>query len=119
MQSISLEKDDVFSSFRYSWWHIYVLIVMLLSLLGKMIILFTGKRSEVSCFLVEFLLRWCPTSCEWLNACVALERTTAVKYFAKYSPVKSKLLSKWITPTVLIPIAGLCTPELIFRQIII
>ena len=89
MQSNSLEKDDVFSSFRYSWWHIYVSIVMLLSLLGKMIILFTGKRSEVSCFLVEFLLRWCPISCEWLNVCVALERTIAVKYFGKYSHVKS------------------------------
>lgn len=93
-------------------------ILTVIVLLCKMIILLTSQRYEVSCFLVEFLLRWCPTSCEWLNACVALERMIAVKYFAKYSHVKSKLLSKWITPIILILIAGLCIPELIFRQII-
>ena len=88
-------------------------------LLCKMIFLFIGERSDAGCFLVEFLLRWCPTSCEWLIACVSFERAIAVKRATKYSRTKSKFLFKWITSVILIVVAGLCTPELIFRRIII
>ena len=88
-------------------------------LLCKMIVLLIGERSNASCFLLEFLLRWCPISCEWLNACVAFERIIAAKCATKYSRSKSKLLSKYIILSILILVAGLCTPELIFHRIII
>ena len=88
-------------------------------LLSKMIILLVGERSHISCALVEFFLEWCPTSCEWLNACVALERIIAVKRGVQYSRSRSKYLAKWITAIVLILVACISLPDAIFRGIII
>ena len=69
--------------------------------------------------LVEFLLKWWPTSCEWLNACVAIERTWAVRRPLKYSLLKSKRLAKWIAGCVLFTVALISSPELIFRRMVI
>jgi hypothetical protein len=88
-------------------------------LISKMILLLIGERSNVSCLVVEFFLKWCPTSCEWFNACVAFERTIAVKRKMKYSRSKSKYFSKWITPIVFIMVGLICMPELLFRGIIL
>jgi len=66
----------------------------------KMILLLMGERSNISRSFIEFFLKWCPTSCEWFNACVAFERAIAVKRKMKYSRSKSKYFSKWVTPIV-------------------
>lgn len=88
-------------------------------LITKMILLLNDKQNNASCSIIEFFLKWCPTTCEWLNACVAVERTIAVKITTRYSRSKSKYFSKWIIPIVLLLIACLCIPELFFRRIII
>jgi hypothetical protein len=75
-------------------------------------------RSNTGCSIVEFLLKWCPTTCEWLNACVAFERTIAIKLKTKYSRSKSKEFAKFITPLILILIGFISMPELFFRRII-
>lgn len=84
-----------------------------------MILLLNNKQSDASCSTIEFLLKWCPISCEWLNACIAFERTITVKFPTQYSRCQSKYVSKWITPIVLILIGCICMPELFFRRIII
>jgi hypothetical protein len=88
-------------------------------LMCKSILLLTGERSNVGCSLVEFLLRWCPASCQWLNSGVAVERSIAVKRKTKYSRVKSKRFAKWMVPTILIFVGLMTMPELFFRGIII
>jgi len=76
------------------------------------------KQNNVSCAMIEYLLKWFLTSCEWLNACVALERTLVVLYETRFSHLTSKRLSKWFIIIVLISISIISSPELFFRRII-
>jgi len=91
----------------------------MIMLMCKLIILLIGKHNNASCFLIEFTLKWCPTCCEWLNACVAIERMVAVKRATKFSASTSRRAAKYVTPSVTIFIALACSFELIFRRIII
>jgi hypothetical protein len=93
-------------------------LLTMIVLISKMLLLLLDDRSNVGCSIIEFLLKWCPTSCEWLNACVALERTIAIKLKTQYSRSKSKYLAKWITPMILILVGVISMPELFFRRII-
>jgi hypothetical protein len=88
-------------------------------LMCKSILLLTGKRSNVGCSLVEFLLRWCPASCQWLNSGVAVERSIAVKRKTQYSRAQSKRFAKWMVPAIIIFVGLMTIPELFFREIII
>ncbi|CAF4301861.1 unnamed protein product, partial [Rotaria sp. Silwood2] len=47
-------------------------------LIFKMMLLVQNKQNNFSCSFLEFLLKWLPTSSDWLNACVAIERTLVV-----------------------------------------
>jgi uncharacterized membrane protein YidH (DUF202 family) len=94
-------------------------LMSMIMLLCKMIILLIGKHNNASCSLIEFLLKWCPTSCEWLNACVAIERMVAVKQATKFSKLGSRRVAKYVAPSVVIFIALVCSFELIFRRVII
>jgi hypothetical protein len=88
-------------------------------LICKISLLLMGERSQASCSIVEFFLKWCPISCEWLNAGVAFERAIAVKRPTKYSRSKSKYIAKWMTPIILILVGCICMPEFFFRGLII
>jgi hypothetical protein len=88
----------------------------MIMLMCKMILLINVEQQNVSCALVEFLLKWWPTSSEWLNACVAIERTLAVVRQISYSSSASQRRAKWIVISVLIFIGLLSSPELIFRR---
>jgi hypothetical protein len=94
-------------------------LMSMIMLMCKLIILLIGKHNNASCFLIEFTLKWCPTCCEWLNACVAIERMVAVKRATKFSASTSRRAAKYVTPSVTIFIALACSFELIFRRIII
>jgi hypothetical protein len=94
-------------------------LIGMIMLICKMIILLIGKHNDVSCSLIEFALKWCPTCCEWLNACVATERIVAIKKATKFSNLKSRRVAKYVAPVVTIFIASVCSFELIFRRVII
>ena len=90
-----------------------------LILMSKMILLLVDRQTSVTCSLMEFLLKWGPASCEWLNACVAADRTRTVLYKTNFSRSTSRRLSKWITVNILVVIAALSSPELIFRRMVV
>jgi hypothetical protein len=91
-------------------------LLTMITLMCKIIVLLYTDQSNVSCSLTEFLLKWLPTSCEWMNACVAVERTLAVIYQTAFSRSESKRVSKWIGTSVLVFVGIICSPELIFRR---
>ena len=90
-----------------------------LILMSKMILLLVDRQTSVTCSSMEFLLKWGPASCEWLNACVAADRTRTVLYKTNFSRSMSRRLSKWITVNILVVIAALSSPELIFRRMVV
>jgi hypothetical protein len=94
-------------------------LMCMIMLMCKMIILLLGKHNDVSCSLIEFALKWFPTCCEWLNACVAIERMLAVKRETKFSNSASRRAARYVAPSVVIFIGLTCTFELIFRRVII
>ncbi|CAF1457168.1 unnamed protein product [Adineta ricciae] len=52
---------------------------------------------KIQCHLLDFLLRICLNMDQWLNACVALERSVTVIQGAQFNRKKSKTLAKKIT----------------------
>ena len=88
-------------------------------LMSKMILLLIHHQNNFSCAFVEYLLKWCPISCEWLNTGVAIERTIAVKRPAQYSRRSSRIYSKWIAPLIILFVASMSLPDLFYRRIII
>ncbi len=94
-------------------------LLTMMALIFKMILFVNAKQNSASCSLIEFLLKWWPTSCEWINACVAIERALVVMYPTRYSRSTSTHLAKWIVGSVLVFIAIVSSPELIFRRMII
>ena len=94
-------------------------IMSMIILMCKMIILLIGKQTNVSCLLIEFILKLCPTCCEWLCSCVAVERIVAIKRATKFSNKLSRRVAKYVVPGVVSFIAVLCTFELIFRRVVI
>jgi hypothetical protein len=87
-------------------------------LISKMIFLLRDIQNIFSCIIVEYFLIWCSSSCEWLNASVAFERTIAVKRGTQYSRSKSKYVAKWMTPIILLLLALICIPELFSYKIV-
>ncbi|CAF1579319.1 unnamed protein product [Adineta ricciae] len=90
-----------------------------LSLSVKLIFLFINNQGNVSCALIEFIIKWSLTSCECLNACVAIERTLAVNLRTKFSRIKSKRVAKRISIVVPMVVGVICSPELIYRRMVV
>ncbi|UJR17235.1 hypothetical protein I4U23_004130 [Adineta vaga] len=103
---------------RYLLFSSLIGLVNMITLVCKIIFLFSQKQNNVSCSLIEFLLKWCPASCEWLNASVGIERTMAVTRKTRFQTAKSKSVAKWVILAVFILVGLFCTPELIFRRIV-
>ncbi|CAF1269669.1 unnamed protein product [Rotaria sordida] len=93
-------------------------LLTIITLMCKMIVLLSIEQNRWSCSLLEFLLKWWPTSCEWLGSCVAIERTMVVKRQTQFSRPRSKYLAKWVIPGVVICTAAICSFELVLRQVV-
>ncbi|CAF1342498.1 unnamed protein product [Adineta ricciae] len=104
---------------------LYLLVASILGLLAmvalicKIVIVFNPKQTNIGCSLMEFLLKWSPTSCEWLYACVATDRAYTVIYPIKYSRSASQRFARRSIVCILIFLAIISCPELIFRRIVI
>ncbi|UJR12115.1 hypothetical protein I4U23_016293 [Adineta vaga] len=94
-------------------------LLTMIVLMCKIIIILNPKQTNIGCSLTEFLLKWWSTSCEWIDACVAMDRTQAVSYPTKYTRAISERRAKWIVGCVFIFLALISSPELIFRRIVI
>ncbi|CAF1081290.1 unnamed protein product [Adineta ricciae] len=88
-------------------------------LMIKLFLLLYHRQNNLSCSFIEYFLKFSSTNNEWLNTCVAIERTWAVKKKARFSRVISKKLSKWIIFILITLISLICLPELIYRRMII
>ncbi|CAF3576821.1 unnamed protein product [Adineta steineri] len=94
-------------------------LLTMIVLMCKIISLISFQQRNVSCALIEFLLKWWPISSEWLNAYVAIERTLTVIQGTSFSTSASRCRAKWIAIGLIIFLGLVSSPEYIFRQIII
>ncbi|CAF4997182.1 unnamed protein product [Rotaria sp. Silwood1] len=74
--------------FAYKFWS---LLVTQMSLITNDIFL------RVNCKIIDFLLRFLPTTIEWLNACVAIERALNITFGIHFNRAKSKVWAKFTT----------------------
>ena len=94
-------------------------LLTIIALLLKIVFLLQIDQNDLQCASIGFLLKWWSTSCEWIDACVSIERTLAVKRKTKFSRATSKRLAKWIWIVIVAVLAGICSPELIFYRTVI
>ncbi|CAM4774091.1 unnamed protein product [Rotaria magnacalcarata] len=91
----------------------------MITLMFKIIFLVHFKQGNITCSLTEFQIQWLPTSFEWLHARVSIERALAVLQQARYSNQASLCRVKWIVSSLFLAMAIICSPELIFRRILV
>lgn len=106
-----------------SGWYLLVSSILglftMITLIFKITFLIYIPQGNLSCSLIEFLLKWWPTSSDWFHACVAIERALAVIQQAQYSNRRSLRRVKWIVPALSLGFVLIYSPELIYRRIII
>jgi hypothetical protein len=73
---------------------------------------------EVQCHSIDFLLRVCLSLDQWLNACVAVERTVPTMKGAGFVKKKSKQAAKYVIFILLIVIIGTSIHDPIYRHLI-
>lgn len=91
----------------------------MIALIFKIIFLINVEQGNISCSLIEFLLKWLPTTSEWLHACVAIERALAVTQETRFSYQSSLRRAKWIIVTSFVVLGGVSSTELMFRRAIL
>jgi hypothetical protein len=72
----------------------------------------------IQCILVDFLLRICLSLDQWLNACVAMERTVTVFQGAKFNKKMSKQVAKWVICVVILVVISSFIHDPIHRKLI-
>ncbi|CAF4151967.1 unnamed protein product [Rotaria sordida] len=73
--------------FAYKFW----------SLLVTQMALVTNETFlHVNCKMIDFVSRFLPTTIDWLNACLAIERVLNMTIGAQFSKVKSKFWAKFV-----------------------
>jgi len=72
----------------------------------------------IQCILVDFLLRICLSLDQWLNACVATERTVTVLQGAKFNKKMSKQVAKWVICVVILIVISSVIHDPIHRKLI-
>ena len=70
------------------------------------------------CRSLDFLLRIGLFMAQWLNACVAMERSVTVIKGIKFDKNKSKVIAKFLIPTLVIFTAATNIPEITFRRLL-
>ncbi|CAF1398734.1 unnamed protein product [Adineta steineri] len=74
-----------------------IFLVKLIYLLITQIMLSLNELGVyINCILIEFLIRIFPSIIDWLNACVAIERTVAVTFPGTFSRCKSVKIAKYV-----------------------
>ena len=79
-----------------------------------------SKRSFLSfqCHTIDFLLRVCLYMDQWLNACVACERTIMVVKGASFVKKRSKQAAQFVISILAIVVVGSCVHDPIYRRLI-
>jgi hypothetical protein len=87
-------------------------------LLSQMAIISNRSFLEIQCRSLDFILRVCICMDQWLNACVALERSMTVMKATRFNKTKSIQAAKFVIIILLIIIAGSCIHDPIHRRLI-
>ncbi|CAF2543175.1 unnamed protein product [Rotaria sp. Silwood2] len=82
--------------------------------------LFVTNRSilSINCISIEIILKSCLTSCEWLNACVAIERMFSIMKGITFNKQKSKVIAKRVIFVIIIVIILTHMHDPFHRQVI-
>ena len=87
-------------------------------LLAQMTIVSDRSFLNSQCYLLDFLLRICLYMNQWINACVAVERTMTIVKDIYFDKKKSKQAARWIIIVLLIIIIGTNSHDPIHRRLI-
>jgi hypothetical protein len=90
----------------------------LILLFAQMTIISNRSFLQVQCTFLDFILRVCLCLDQWLNACVAIERTMTMVKGTGFSKKKSKQAAKIVIVILSIVIVGSCIHEPIYRRLI-
>ncbi|CAF1608505.1 unnamed protein product, partial [Didymodactylos carnosus] len=71
-------------------------------LLMQLLLSSNRNAIHINCILIEFLLKFLPTTVDWLNACVAVERAVTIITGVKFNKIKSKKAAKLVVFFVII-----------------
>jgi hypothetical protein len=69
------------------------------------------------CILLEFILKFCLFMDNWLNACVAIERTVTVYKGINFNKMLSKRVARWVLPFLPFLIMGSLIHEPLYRYL--
>ena len=87
----------LFSSSIISLLMMFIFLSKFIYLLSTQIILYADQTSAyISCILIEYLIRILPSISDWLNACVAIERTVTIIFNNKFNSSKSIKCAKFV-----------------------
>ena len=87
-------------------------------LVAQMTMLSNRSFLSFQCHSFDFLLRVCLCMNQWLNACVAVERTITIMQETRFDKKKSKRAARWIILLLLLIIVGTSIHDPIYRRLI-
>ena len=87
-------------------------------LLSQMNLVQNHTLTLVTCIAPEFLLKLLPTTAEWLNACVAVERVFTVTLGTSFNKTKSQKIARWVILLVLFINTATAVHDPLYRQIL-
>ena len=90
----------------------------LILLLSQMSIISNRLFLEIQCYSIDFLLRVCLNMNQWLNACVAIERTYTVIKGISFDRKKTKQTAKFTIILLLLIIIGTTIHDPVSRHLI-
>ena len=79
---------------------------------------FNQRFFQIQCQLFDFLLEVCLSMNQWLNACVAVERTMMATQGAKFNRIRSVKAIKFVLMILFIAIIVSYVPDPIYRRVI-
>ena len=87
-------------------------------LLTQMNIISSQRFLQVQCMSVDFLVRVCLSFDQWLNACVAIERTITIMKGVNFDTKKSRRAAKFIMIILLLIVVGSCIHDPFYRRVL-
>ena len=87
-------------------------------LLSQMALISNRLFSSFQCYSIDFLLRVCLSMDQWLNACVAIERSMTAIKGTRFDKKKSRQAAKIVIIILSIVIIGTSIHESIYRRLI-
>ena len=93
-------------------------IKLLMLILSQMSLIPNIMVLRISCISIDFLLRLGPIIADWLNACVAIDRSLTVVMGINFDKTKSKRAVRWVLIGIPLISAGSILHDPIHRQLI-